>query len=148
MSMTFKELKSGFTIHILDKEKYDYRTEKVNNVSMPHIDAKISSVQMVVDVMTECGTYCMVADSDVAYPSNKVIATDIGIILREVEACKGMAEQALSQVEKHNRTVEKCNSLLSDLDPVRRDKMRNEERFKGIEESIGDIKTMLKELMK
>jgi len=144
--MKFKDLKQGYQIYLLDKSNMTFCVEKVSNVSLPHIDAKVTSTQMVVDVTTDKNTYCMSADSEVAYPLNKVVSTDKQNILREVEAIKAVAEQALAQVEQQTQTVSRCNQLIADLDPAQKEKQATEARFASIETSIQEMMSMLKKI--
>lgn len=144
--MEFKNLKSGFMVYLLDKTDMSFSTEKVVDVSLPHIDAKITSTNMVVDVTTDKTTYCMMADAEIAYPANKVIATDKMNILREIEATMTMSEQALAQVPKHEETIVKCKKLKAELDPAQKEKQAVEERFGKIEKSMEEITALLKKL--
>lgn len=144
--MEFKNLKSGFVVYLLDKSDMSFSTEKVVDVSLPHIDAKITSTNMVVDVTTDKTTYCMMADAEVAYPANKVIATDKANILREVDATMAMSEQALAQVPKHEEIVSKCKKLKAELDPVQKEKQAMEARLGKLEKGMDEITTLLKKL--
>ena len=145
--MEFKNLKAGFVVYLLDKADMSFSTEKVVDVSLPHIDAKITSTNMVVDVTTENTTYCMLADANIAYPANKVIATDKMDILREIDAEMMISEQALAQVPKHEEIVSKCRKLKAELDPTQREKQATEERFNKLEKSMTEMMEMMKKLM-
>lgn len=141
--MNFKDIKQGYSIYVLNKNLLTISTEKVKSISLPHVDVKFANTSMVVDVTTDAATYCMVADTDIAYPENKVITTDKVNILREVESLRTISEQALGQIDRHKEIIEKANALIADLDPTQKEKQVNEARFNSIEANIQKMMTML-----
>ena len=112
------------------------------------MDAKIGgATNLVVDILTDDGQpYVMMADADVAYPDGMVISTSVDNILRELTSMRNTAQQALDRVDKERQTVERCNSLLADLDPAQREKQQTEKRFEKIENMQQQMFEMLKKL--
>lgn len=102
---------------------------------------------MLVDVTIETAgrtaTYSIPENLSVTYAGNLVLSTDKDGISREVEAAKNSAEQALKQVEQQRKIVERSTALLSELNPVYREKKETEERFSKIETSVSEMKNML-----
>ena len=71
--MTFKELKQGYSIYILDKDNMCVKNGKVVSVSAPHIDKKgfDLGVALVVDVVLDIdgnvATYTFKEDTEAGY---------------------------------------------------------------------------------
>ena len=146
--MTFKDIKQGYPIYILDRKNLTAKTVNVTDISLPHIDAKIGGpTNLVVDITTDDGQpYVMVADSEVAYPDGMVITTCIDHILREITSIRNTAQQDIDRVDHKRVVVERCNNLLADLDPAQREKQQTEERFSKIEHMQQQMYEMLKKL--
>ncbi len=146
--MNFKDIKQGYPLYVLDRKALCAKTLNVREVSLPHVDAKIGgATNLVVDILTDDGQpYVMMADADVAYPDGMVISTSVDNILRELTSMRNTAQQALDRVDKERQTVERCNSLLADLDPAQREKQQTEKRFEKIENMQQQMFEMLKKL--
>jgi hypothetical protein len=150
--MQFKELKQGYQIYVFDRTKIEVSEPKVVNVSQPHVDSRIGSpTDIVVDITIESDTspktYVLKESSDVGYNGNLVISTTRDTILREVEAIKSQSEQILSQVDEHKAKVEKCKTILSEFNPIYKERKETEERFNKLESSIDDIKKLLSNMV-
>ena len=151
--MTFKELKQGYSIYILDKDGMSVKQGKVVSVSAPHIDKKGFEIgaSLVVDVMLDIegvvGTYTFKDDTETGYVQQTVITTDKQNIIREVELIKSQSEEVLSQVNKHKNRVLKCNDILAEYNPAIKEKKEIDERFGKLEGSIVEIKSMLSGLL-
>lgn len=150
--MLFKDLKTNYPVYIFDKSETSVQEGKVVNTGLPHFDLNYTSTtRMVTDVTIKVGdvtkTYTFKDDSDIGYADNLVISPNRDVILREVESVKDQSEQILEQVDLHKATVEKCNKILSEFNPVFKEKKETEQRFSQLETSVGDIKEMLSNLM-
>lgn len=151
--MTFRELKQGYSLYILDKDSMSVKQGRVVSVSAPHIDKKGFELgaKLVVDVMLDVDgvttTYTFKEDSDVGYFNSTVITADKQNILREVEATKSQSEEVLSQTDMHRKRLERCNIILADLNPAIREKQAIDERFVKLEGSIDEIKHMLSNIV-
>lgn len=151
--MTFKELKQGYNIYILDKDCMCVKQAKVISVSAPHIDKKTFEIgaALVVDVMLDIdgvgGTYTFKEDTETGYAQQTVITTDKQNILREVEVIKSQTEDALSQVDAHRERLQKCNDILSEYNPAIKEKRAIDERFGKLESSMDELKDMLSGLL-
>lgn len=158
--MLFKDLKTGYPIFILDRNEIKVSQGKVVNVGLPHLDTHYgSTAEMVVDLTIEndgqTKTFSFKDGTEVGYINNLVISAGREGILREVEAIKVQAEQALSQVETNRQNLDKCTVILSDFNPAFKKEKETEERFQkleqtigGLEGSMGDLKEMIKGLVK
>lgn len=151
--MTFKELKQGYNIYILDKDDMCVKQAKVVSVSTPHIDKKTFEIgaSLVVDVVLDVegvvGTYTFKEDTETGYVQSTVITTDKQAVIREVEVIKTQSEEALSQVDVHKDRLQKCNDILAEYNPAIKEKKEIDERFGKLEGSIDELKSMLSGLL-
>lgn len=151
--MTFKELKQGYSIYVLDKDGMYVKTAKVMSVSAPHIDKKGFElganlvVDVVLDINGAVATYTFKEDTDTGYFSSTVITVDKQNIVREVEAIKTQSEEVLSQVDMHKDRLQKCNTILAEFNPAIKEKQAIDERFVKLEGSIDQIKHMLSNIV-
>lgn len=151
--MTFKELKQGYSVYILDKENMCVKNAKVVNMSTPHIDKRNYElgVALVVDVALDVNgtvtTYTFKEDTETGYVQSTVITTDKQNIIREVEAIKSQSEEALSQVDTHKERLQKCNDILVEFNPAVKEKQAIDARFGKLESSMDELKSMLSGLL-
>lgn len=152
--MLFKDLKKGYPIYIFDRLNVSVEQGKVvADVGVPHVDSHYGNpMEMVVDVTVDTNgttkTYSFKDGTDAGYVNNLVISTGRDAILREVEALKAQSEQELSKRETYESNVEKCTKILSEFNPIFKEKRETEERFTKVENSIGELKDMIKGLVK
>lgn len=149
--MLFKDLKAGYPIYIFDRNEIVLTTAKVSMVSVPHIDPKYNSpIEMVVDVTVEDNnknqTYTFKDGSEVGYVSNFMITPNKEAAIREIEAIKIQSEDALSKINEHEIKVQKCTELLSEVNPIYKEKKETDERFSKLEKSIEAIKNAVMNL--
>ena len=159
--MLFKDLKTNYPIFILNKQEVSLIQGRVVSVSFPRMDINqsINKTEMVVDVSIEVdgktATYVIPESLSVTYANNLIISTDKQGLLNEVEAMKNNAEQVIASVDRQKEILEKSNALLSELNPIYKDKREADKRFSQIEdsvkevrESISDIRSMMQGLIK
>lgn len=151
--MTFKELKQGYSVYILDKDKMSVKNGKVVGVSAPHIDKERFDlgVALVVDVTLDIegavATYTFKEDTETGYIQQTVITTDKQNIIREVEAIKSQSEEVLSQVDTHKDRLQRCNNILVEFNPAIKERQAIDERFGKLESSMDELKNMLSGLL-
>lgn len=155
--MLFKDIKTGYPVYFLDKNDTTFYQGKVVSVAVPRYDTPQPFCQgqqngLVVDVTIEAKgttkTYTIPETATVTYAANLILSTDKEGLLREVEAMKSASEQALSQVDKHKSTIDKCNALLEELNPAFAEKRAQDKRIEGIENEVRNIGTMVRDLIK
>lgn len=148
--MLFKELKAGYSIFIFDKVNAVFTTANVTNVTPPHYDPHYSPTQMVVDVFVENTQkpYSIPDGIDTCFQSNLIISTDRDKILREVEALQDQAQKIWDNRETYREFAEKCAGIRAEHSPEFKEKRENEERFNKLEDSVNDLKDMIKGLVK
>ena len=149
--MTFKELKQGYPMHILDKDALAVRTGKVLSVSFPRLDMAQPKRQMVVDITVEAdshtATYTMPEDSSTVYAGNLVLSTNPQGLTAEVEQMKAEAQRILASVDRQKQVVAKADELLAQLNPSLREKRETEQRFQQIEGRMNGVNDKLDRLI-
>lgn len=151
--MLFKDLKSGCPVYIFNRSEVKVTQGKVVNVGIPHIDSHYGNpTEMVIDVTVDVDgqvkTYTFKDGTETGYANNLVISTGRDGILREVEALKAQSEQELAKRETYEENVKKCTIILSEFNPAFKEKKENEERFSKLENSVGELKDIIKSLVK
>ena len=149
--MLFKDLNPNYPIFIFDKAEVSVKEGKVVSKGLPHFDILHNTTsQMVTDITIKVGdntkTYTFKDNTEIGYAENLVISPNREVILREVESIKDQSEQVLNQIDLHKTTVEKCNKILSEFNPVFKEKKETEQRFSKLESSVEDIKNMISNL--
>lgn len=149
--LLFKEIKQNYPVYILDTQELELTQGKVTQVSFPRLDInqKTGKTEMVVDVTIDAfgktAIYTIPEGLSVTYAGNLVLSTEKSGLVNEVEVQKANAEQILSSAEKAHKIIDKAPSLLSELNPVFKEKQENEQRFGKIEKSIDDISMLMKQ---
>ena len=149
--MTFKELKQGYPIHILDKDKLTVKQGKVQSVAFPRVDTMQGQRQMVVDITVEhngtTATYTMPEDACLVYANNLVISTEPQGLIVEVEKMKSEAEHILASVEHQKEIVEVADELLAKLNPAFKEKRETEQRFEQMEKRMDKVDDNISQLL-
>lgn len=150
--MLFKDIKQNYPVYILNKQDVSYSQGKVTSVSLPHMDNSNAMVmgKTVIDVTIEVdgksATYAIPENLSIVYANDIVLSTDKDSIMREVEAMKSSAEQAIKNVERQKMIVEKSTTLLTELNPIYKQKQENEQRLAKMENQIGEMGNSINEL--
>lgn len=152
--MIFRELKAGYTVHFVTKNPpLRYGTGKVINVGLPQIDRQsMNATQMVVDVTVEMEgktrTYTVPESHGTAYAPDMIVSIDKDAIVRELEAMRTQADDALAKTEYYKQVREQASEIMSDLNPAEKEKRKTEERMSKIESNMESISSMVSELLK
>lgn len=160
----FKDLKPGLQILILDKSATPMQchTGKVVKVSaprveMPKVDGPMpfSSFQMqdrVVDLTVEydgkTSTFVVSENSNVAYGEMVTISCSEEPIIGEVKSKMKESADIVDSYEYHKANIEECKSILATLSPQYADTQEQDKRLTALEGDIGEIKDMIRSLMK
>lgn len=146
--MLFKDVKQNYTVYILDKQDMNISQAKVSAVGFPRMDImqNTPNTQTVVDITLDSNgkiaTYTIPENLSITYAGNIVLSTDKDGLMREIEAMKNNAEQVLASVDKQKQILDKANTLLSELNPIYKEKKETDLRFSKIENSISEMKDM------
>lgn len=148
--MTFKELRQNLPIHIFDKKAMTYTQGKVVNTGTPRINTQqnqqpafgtMPQMQMLVDVTVDYNgkteTFALDVNANVAAVGTCLVSTDKADILNELHATAADDEKYLAGVEDEKKMrqerLDKCKSLIADLDTAYKERQETENRFKTIE---------------
>lgn len=150
--MTFKDLKSGYPIYLLDRTALRYEQGKVMAVGMPHADLQTGNFgKMLIDVTIQAdgkqNTYSVSDTEKTAYAGSLLIACEKECVINEVRAINAQAEETLAKVEASQKTVVGCKALLEELDTTFKDKQETERRFLKLEERFGGIEDKMDKLL-
>lgn len=143
--MTFRELKSGYPVHLLDRTALIYRQGKVMSVGIPHADLQPGNYgKMLVDVCIQTpdgksNTYSVCDTEQTAYAGNLLLSCSKECVTNEVRAIKAQTEDALAKVADAQKTIDNCKALLEELDTAYKDRQETEKRFQTIEEKMDRI---------
>ncbi len=147
--MLFKDLKPNYQVFFFDKDKLSVSSGKVVNVSPPRYMS--TQTTMVVDVTIEADgithTYSIPETSSLTYANNLALATSNESIVREVQAMKAASEQHLAETEHHRNIVERCNTLLEDIDTTFAEKRKQDKRIEGIETEVKNLGSLVREFI-
>lgn len=153
--MLFKDLKIGYPVYIFHKDGEKRITQgKVTAISPSRLPQtpSIQTMQLVVDVTIDDGgssrTYAIPDNTSVTYTNGLVLSTDREGVIREVEILKNQCAEELAKIEEYRKSVSECEKILTEWNPVFREKRETEERFSKLETSMSDLKNMMAGLIK
>lgn len=149
---TFKDIKQGDTIHVLDKGTMEVKACKVQAVSFPHLDVQQPSQGMVVDVTLEMdgkvATYVINESASVTYAGNLALAIDQQALCPTIEKMKQDAERILASVEHQKEVLSKADELLASLNPVLKERQQTEQRFRALENNVSSMDEKVDKLLR
>lgn len=150
--MTFKDMKSGFPVYLLDRTALTYEQGRVMSVSLPHADLQSCNYgKMYVDITIQYGgkqnTYAVCEAEPTAYAGTLLIATDKEYITNEVRAINAQAEEAIAKVPEAQHTVSACKALLAELDTAYKDRQATETRFQRIDERFSGMESKIDRIL-
>ena len=153
--MLFKDLKIGYPVYIFHKDGEKRITQgKVTAISPSRLPQtpSIQTMQLVVDVTIDDGgssrTYAIPDNTSVTYSNGLVLSTDREGVIREVEILRNQCAEELAKIEEYRKSVSECEKILTEWNPVFREKRETEERFSKLETSMSDLKSMMSGLIK
>lgn len=150
--LLFKDIKQNYPVYILDKQNIKLSNGKVTAVSFPRTNQSslppsntlsMMVVDVTIDVDGKMATYTIPENLCVTYAGNLVLSTEKEGLVKEVEAMKAMAEQVINSVDRQKDILEKSSELLTELNPIFKEKQNTEKRFNKIENDVSEMKTML-----
>lgn len=159
--MMFKDLKIGYPVYILDRAKMNFCKAEVISVGTPYFPpinnpvqpvGALPNIQRIVDVTVskngENHIYSTSESSEICYCKDEAISTDKSLLLSELKAVKKDLENKISMHEKNKNLLDKCSSLLADLDDNERERLHNEQRIDALEKSLEKLNNGMGEILK
>lgn len=151
--MTFKEIKEGGTVYVLNKKTINIDGMKVVAAS-PHVNMSMNtmtSLQPMVDVTLEADgkttAYTIPEGLSVTYTKDMVLATAREALADEVEKMLEEAKTGLQKVEYYNAVTAKAPELLAQLNPQLREKQETEKRFAKVEGQLSSLGSKIQQLL-
>lgn len=152
--MQFRDIKPGYPVFILDKESVTATQGKAVSVGMPRIQTPNTFGQtssLVVDIAIEADgttkTYTIPETAAVTYAGTLALSTDKDGILREINALKSAATEALAKVDAQKAVVEKCDIALAEWDTTYAEKRKQDERISGIETEVKSLSQQIRDFI-
>jgi hypothetical protein len=152
--MTFRDLKQGYQIYLLDKKEMVAERVKVTSVGIPYTEPPKSgqlapSMTRLVDIGIESrGTYAIPEGLSITYAGDIVLSIEAEPILREVQAMKAQSEEILSSVDAQKEKIMRCDEILENLDLKFKEKKEIENRLSKVEAFMGELRDDVKNLLK
>lgn len=156
--MTFKDIKEGGSVYILDKSQIDQDRLmlfplKVESSTDPHYDSSIPGItDRVVDLRLSIPNHnpnlrYTFSEKDSSYAmDNIVICVSKEVALKELETFRDKSQGELDREAYNKKVVHLCDELLAEHNPVIKQKRETESRFKQIESNVGELKSDMGEL--
>lgn len=150
MSILFKDLKAGHTVHVFNRKTAAYQTGIVAaDPSLPHYQPTTPS--MVVDVPitidNETKTYTIPDSLSITYYNDTCLSTDTADILREVEQLDHQADTIISSVPTWEDIRRACANLRDTLNPEIKEKKILDDRMTKLEKNMASMTDMFKTFM-
>lgn len=151
--MTFKDLKSGYPIYLLDRTTLKYTQGKVMAIGIPHADVQPGNYgKMLIDVSIQTNdgkqnTYSVSDIEQTAYAGTLLLTCNKDCVVNEVRAINAQAEDTLTKVEAARKTVDSCKTLLEELDTAFKDKQETEKRFQKIDERFSGMEDKMEKIL-
>lgn len=145
--MTFKDLKSGYPVYLLDRTALRYEQGKVMAVQQNFSAATFGKMEVNVTIQTRDGKqniYSVADTEQTAYAGTLLIATNKECVINEINMLKNNSEEILGKMDEHKKTVELCTSLLAEIDTTFRDQQKTNERLDQMESKLEEIYNFVK----
>lgn len=154
--MQFKDVKQGYPVYILNTETVKAANGKVINVSQPYFPTQQAfnptNTNRMIDITIEYEgrnqTFSIPENSQIANAPNLVISSEREAIIREVEVMKAKSEEVVNSVEKNKKIIESCEDILTNWNPAFAEKKEQDKRLTAMENKIGSMESMMRELYK
>ena len=145
--MTFKDLKSGYPVYLLDRTALRYEQGKVMAVQQNFSPATFGKMEVNVTIQTRDGKqniYSVADTEQMAYAGTLLITTNKECIINEITILKSNSEEILGKMDEHKKTVESCTNLLAELDTTFRDQQKTNDRLDQMESKLEEIYNFVK----
>lgn len=156
----FQNLRTGTPLYVLDKKTPQVVIYEVVTVSplRQKVDTTLQALwppktNNIVDITVKNESQTVTfkdvpAELSVAdYGETGVVMSENrDAILTEIENFRSASQRALSEVERHRKNVELCDSMLVALNPKAKEEAERAKEFSAIKEEVAEIKKMMAEM--
>nr|DAY11994.1 MAG TPA: Protein of unknown function (DUF2951) [Caudoviricetes sp.] len=154
----FKDLKKGYQVHTLDTNNSPvYALGNVVNVSEPRFQqvqpGQFQQLQdrvldLTIEIEGKSVTYVVPENQNVAMANNITLSCEVDPLMNQLNAMKRSSEDIVNNVDKHRDIIEKCNTILEEINPSFKQKREQDRKIKGLEEKVDKIGDSFDELKK
>lgn len=156
----FSNIRIGTPLYVLHKNEPKLEVGEVTFISQPtpqfgmtyNAGYPMTTPKMLVDVKIKTANgdvelQKLPAELSIAdFGNGMVISESKDAILNEIEVIRKSSINIIESVEQHKSIVEKCDALLSDLNPHIRQEVERTKEFDSLKQEVGGIKGDLLEL--
>lgn len=164
--MTFKELRQGFPLYVLNVNTMEVGTGTVTFVGQPHVTQdkqKLAKgqIQMVIDVTANFGNQSQTIEladslsSTMSTDGQLLITPNQSDVANGMRMIKARCEEYIRNEQHYKELIVKCDEQLPNFDPLYKQSMASEARFSEMQSTIdrqskdiAEMKKMLSELVK
>lgn len=148
--MFFKDAKNGCAVYLFDRNEATVKQGVITNVTFPKLSAQ-QNMGMTVDVTISCEgssrVYEVKDTADNAFVGTLMITPNMENLANEIRGLKTQNEEILNSIDARRKTVERCEELLKEYDPVFKEKRMTDERFGRIESSIDKLTELVTKMV-
>lgn len=152
--MQFKDLKDGYPIYLFDRSSLSVQTGRVTSVTTPHASSKpgatLANLGLVVDVVVNIDgksfSYEVKDNSENAYIDTTLLTSNVDIVVNEIKAIKNNSEETIKSIDKHKANIEKCTALLSEFDPIYREKKETDDKINSLAQTVANLAAIVEKL--
>ena len=152
--MQFKDLKDAYPIYLFDRSNISIQTGRVTSVTPPHASTKpgatLANMGLVVDVVVNIDgksySYEVKENSESAYIDTTLLTSNVDIVVNELKAIKTNSEETLKSIDKHKENITRCTTLLSEFDPVYREKKETDDKINTLTQTVANLAAIVEKL--
>lgn len=152
--MQFKDLKDAYLVYLFDRNNVSIKTGRVTSVTTPHMSTKpgatLANTGLVVDVIVTIDgksySYEVKENAESAYIDTTLFTSNIDIVVNELKIIKANSEEALKSIDKHKSNIEKCTNLLSEFDPIYKEKKETDDKINTLTQTVANLTAIVEKL--
>ena len=152
--MVFREVTQGTQLYLLNRANVELGQCSVVSVSQPHFDVKMlgNPPSMVVDVTVDINgqkkAYVFPENAEFGSAEGMMLTPNRDAVIREIQGIMGQSEAALKMIDRHKEVIVRCRGLMSELDPVAKDRAGLESRIASLENTNKDLLSKMDTLIR
>lgn len=152
--MEFRNIQRNHPVYLLDRQNVEVKEGKVID-NQPHINTGVTAISgggqlmrdVTIEVEGERKVYTIPEQLETAFAGHVVLVTDKASLIPEVGEMVNEASEIIKAYEPSKERKRKAEELMATLNPAEREKQETEKRFRAIENDLGGIRGMVKQLL-
>ena len=145
----FRDLRSGFEVHILDKRKKlpEYKVGRIVDVSVPKLEPnKKNGIDKVVELSVDIDgvqiMYVVPDDKSVSSTQQQTISCTRDMIENELNALKREADNVVRNIEEYKAVSGRCDEILGTFGSGNNIAMQNE--LSELKKEFSELKELMR----